>query len=107
MDFINKVEIKGVVGTVKHTFVGDYASVKFSVCTNYVYSKNMDNTTESTWFNCLAVNIKNIEKLKKGRIAHVTGRLRQTGYISSDGVERTLCEIVCETLDVSSNPCTQ
>lgn len=101
MDFINKVEIKGIVGSVKQSLVGHYMAVRFSVCTNHIYSKDSEGIIETTWFPCYAVDIKNMEKVEKGKLVHVTGRLKSTRYVNNEGMEQTIYEIICQTIEVS------
>jgi hypothetical protein len=100
MEYINKIELRGRIGSVKQSLVGQYPSVRFSLCTENCCAQEENILIENTWFQCTAINIPNMEKLEKGAIAHVVGRIKQHGYISSDGVERVMYEVICNTIDV-------
>lgn len=101
MDFINKVEIKGIVGSAKQSLVGHYLSVRFSVCTENPIINDGNALIENTWFQCVAIDVPNMEQIEKGKVVHVTGRFKMHGYIDSGGNERYVYEVICKTIKVS------
>jgi len=95
MEFLNKVELKGVVGRVSTTKVADKNITNFSLMTEQVnVNKDGLQATEVTFycttFNEIAIN--------KGDKAHVLGRLRIRRYTAEDGAERVIFEVVADSV---------
>lgn len=102
MEFLNKIEIRGIVGQVNFTEVGEKKLARFSVCTQYDYkNQNGGGVTDTTWFNVSAwEGPKNgIDNLQKGAQVYVSGRIR-TQYYEGDGFERILQEVVAQEVKV-------
>ena len=102
MEFLNKIEIRGIVGQVNFTEVGEKKLARFSVCTQYDYkNQNGEAVTDTTWFNVSAwEGPKNgIDNLQKGAQVYVSGRIR-TQYYEGDGFERILQEVVAHEVRV-------
>ena len=96
MEFLNKVELKGVVGRVTTTKVMDKAVTNFSLMTEQVnVSKDGLQTTEVTWFNCTTFSEIAISR---GDNAHVLGRLRIRRYTAEDGTERVSYDVVVNSV---------
>jgi len=103
MEFINKIELQGIVGNVSTNKVGDTTVARFSVVTEQSYtSKDGAMVIDTTWHNCTAwESAKNaISDLKRGSIVHIVGRVRNTRYTTADGTERTISEIVVNEVKV-------
>lgn len=103
MEFLNKIELKGLVGNSNHNKVGDTNMVRFSVCTEYAY-KDKDGcaVVDVTWHNCTAwESSKNhISDIKRGAYVRIVGRVRNTRYTASDGTERTISEILASEVEI-------
>ena len=101
---INRVELQGNVGSVRLTTVGERKVIRFSVVTNRIYRNNDgDMVIETTWHSCTPWDGKDIcplEDIVKGTPVHLTGRLQMSRYTDQDGVDRTVTEIVANTLEV-------
>lgn len=99
---INKVELRGRVGTVKLTSFGERSFLQFTVATDYIYEDyDINQVIETTWHKCSAWSGQSIcplSSINKGDIVHLTGRLKSTRLIGQDGGEMTIVEIVPETL---------
>lgn len=96
MEFLNKVELRGVVGRVNTTQIMDFSVTNFSLVTERVnVGRDGMLTTEVTWFNCTTYN--KIE-IHKGDKAHVLGRLRVARY--EDGTERVSYEVVVNSVTI-------
>jgi len=103
MEFLNKIELQGYVGTANVTSVGDTRLVRFSLCTQYGYSdRNGRMVIDSTWHNCTAWDSKSfdITKIQKGAAVHLTGRLRTQKFTATDGNVRTLYEVLAGTVEI-------
>ena len=103
MEFLNSIELKGLVGNASHTKVGDTNMVRFSVCTEYAYKgKDGSAIVDVTWHNCTAwESTKNkIADIKRSAFVHLKGRVRNFRYTMADGTERTGSEILVQEVEV-------
>lgn len=104
MEFLNKVEIRGVVGQVHITKVADTETAQFSVITEDIsQSKDGCAVVNCTWFSVRAwkgPGIVELEKLQKGSKVHVIGRFRCQRYVGNDGCEKTSYEVVAQELKI-------
>ena len=104
MEHINKVELKGRVGTVRSNIANGSRVVNFSVITEIFY-KTKDGTavSEATWFNVAAwegKEVQMLDKIEKGAFVHVSGRLRSSKFEGQDGSEKQFYELLATRLRV-------
>lgn len=107
MEHLNKVELKGIVGTVKVTDVGDSAVARISVATDYIYKDRTGiPVVETTWHGVTVWKEKcrGFADLRKGCAVHVTGRLRTQRYTAMDGSERSFTEVIADACEVIAQP---
>jgi single-stranded DNA-binding protein len=106
MEFMNIIQLRGVVG---RTDVGSYNGNRvcnFSVVTEYASRDREGNSAvETTWFNASLWEIggevnPEIDKIQKGSWVEVTGRLRVRKYIAIDNVERTALDVFARSIKV-------
>lgn len=104
MEFLNKVEIRGVVGMVRIAKVADTETAQFSVITEDVcQSKDGCVVVNCTWFSVRAwkgPGIVELEKIQKGSKVHVIGLFRCQRYVGNDGCEKTSYEVVAQELEI-------
>ena len=104
MEYINRIELKGRVGTARTNVVNGSRVTNFSLITDLLYkSREGTPTSEATWFNIAAwegKDIHDMEKIEKGAIVHVTGRMRSAKFEGSDGTEKHLYEVLAGKLRV-------
>ena len=104
MQFINKIEIQGIVGNSSIQKVADTRLCRFSVVTELAYKGNDGtNIIESTWFSCQVFEgpgINNLDAITRGAIVHVTGRLKCSRYMDGNGNDKVLYEIVAHKLEI-------
>ena len=104
MEFLNKIENRGIVGNSSLQMVGDTRLCRFSVVTELAYKGNDGtNIIESTWFSCQIFEgpgICNLDAITRGAIVHVIGRLKCNRYIGANGNDRVQYEIVARKVDV-------
>ena len=97
MEQINRIELRGLVGSVNTQSYPQGKVSHFTVATNYAYKdKNGAPVIETTWHNVTAWENKgmaDLDRLGKGSKVYVCGRLRIQKFTGSDGVERTNAEI--------------
>ena len=104
MEFLNKIELRGIVGTSSLNRVGDAEVCRFSIVTEYSY-KDRDNNpiVDTTWFNVTAWEGKNMpdfRQIGKGSIVQLVGRVRTYKYTMDDGAERNGWEILARRITV-------
>ena len=104
MDYINKIELQGRVGTVRTNIVNNSRVANFSLVTDFLYKTRDGNPiSESTWFNIVAWESKDVldmDKIEKGATVYVTGRIRSTRFEGSDGTEKQYYEVMAGKLRV-------
>ena len=104
MESLNRVELKGTLGSINLTQVGDKKHARFSVATDYAYrNKDGEAVIETTWPNVAAFEgkyVQDIEKLETGKPVKVTGRLQIQRFTGMDGIERTSVDVICSRLTI-------
>ncbi|MBO6248454.1 MAG: single-stranded DNA-binding protein [Bacteroidales bacterium] len=105
MEQLNRIEIRGNVGSVNILKVGNTRVAHFSVATNFAYKdRNGEPVIETTWHNVTAwegnKGIPSLDLISKGFPVYVVGRLRVQKYISGDGTERTSYDVIANTLEI-------
>ena len=105
MEHINRIELKGRVGTVRSNTVNESRVVNFSLVTDLLYrNRNGEPISEATWFNVVAWEGKEIfdlHKVEKGASVHLIGRMRTTKYTNSEGVEKQFYEVLATKMRIS------
>ena len=102
MEYLNRIELRGIVGRVSIRQIGNISLAELSLMTDYAYRDSSGNgVIETTWFSITAFEGKKIcqlERLEKGITVYVVGRLRIRRYTGADGSERSLPEIVAHEI---------
>ena len=103
MEQINRIELLGVVGSVRFQNVGDRTMDKFTLVTNRAY-KNKEGAPviETTWHNVTAFEgrqVNNLASIAKGIPIHVWGRLQIQHYTGADGSDRISTDVLCNRLE--------
>ena len=102
MEHFNRMEMQGLVGSVRITKFEDTAIANISVATNYAYkTREGQPVMETLWMNVVAREGKTIAKpdsIKKGDWVHVVGRLRTRNFTDSEGNERMTYELIAAKL---------
>ena len=104
MEQLNKVELRGVVGSVRIQTYDENKMARISLATNFAY-KDRDGTAviDTSWHHVVAWegrNILNLDKIAKGTRLWVTGRIRYQNYTGLDGVDRVATDILANRLTV-------
>ena len=100
--YINRVELQGIVGTSKVISIGDKKVVRFSLATNYAYKdKEGYPVIETTWHACSvwAERKADLTMYRKGTPLHIEGRIRNIRYTDASGCERTTLEVVATKIE--------
>ena len=104
MEQINRIELLGIVGSVRLQYINDKQMAKFTVATNRAY-KNRDGAPviDTQWHNVTAFegkNVQDLDKIEKGRAVRVRGRLQVQRYTGIDGIERMSVDVICTHLQL-------
>ena len=104
MEFMNKIELRGIVGTASLNRIGENQVCRFSVATDYSYKDREGNpVVDTTWFNVTAWEGKNMPDLRlvvRGTIVQVSGRVRTFKYTMADGAERSGWEVIARRVSI-------
>lgn len=107
MDYINRIELQGRVGSVRSNVVGETKVVNFSLATEYLYkTKDGGAVNEVTWHYVVAWDNKDMPDfslIRKGASLNVKGRLKATKYTAADGTEKQLNEIAASQIRIISD----
>lgn len=103
MEQLNRVELRGTVGSVYVKDFGNTRCINFSVATNYCF-KDREGcpVIETTWHRVIAWESQDTAdafKLEKGSQVHLIGRLRVQKYTGADGVERSMVEVMAGNVE--------
>ena len=97
MEQINRIELRGIVGSVYVKDFGNTKATNFSLATNYACKdKSGCVIIETTWHKVIAWDAPLI---KKGDTVHVLGRLRERRYVGSDGSEQRFFEVIASSVE--------
>ena len=102
MEQLNRIELRGNVGNVRFSDVGDSRVARFSLATNFIYKgREGDAVIETTWHNIVAWSGKgmpDLSKIEKGIPLYVCGRLRSAKFTGNDGTEKQIYEVVASRI---------
>ena len=102
MEQLNRIELRGNVGNVRLSNVGESLVARFSLATNFMYKgREGDAVIETTWHNVVAWsgrNMPDFSKIGKGTPLYVCGRMRSSKYTGADGQERTAYEVIANKI---------
>lgn len=104
MNFINTIEIQGIIGRMTRQSVGEKTLHKFSVVTERAYMDSRGEACiETTWHNVSAmggpkVNIP--ESADRGDWIHLKGRIRMQSITDSEGAPRLMPEVVATEAEI-------
>ena len=107
MEQLNRIELRGNVGTIRINKVSDNQVANFTLATNYVHkSREGQPIMETTWFNVVAWGGKgmpaDLNEIQKGSFLTVLGRMREVHYTTVDGVEKSSMEVVASKVTVEN-----
>ena len=102
MEQLNRIELRGSVGSIRIQKISGANVANFTVATNLAY-RDKDGTPiiETTWHNVTAWEGKEItclENLERGDKVHLVGRIRNQRYVDGNGNERTGTEVVAQRI---------
>lgn len=105
MEQLNKVTLRGMIGSIRSAEIAETKVYRFTLATNLAYrDKENCPVIETTWSQIVGfpgkdIDGKMMDSLQRGDKVEVTGRLRNSRYTGEDGVERTMTEIRAYRID--------
>ena len=105
MEFLNKIELRGVVGRADFNSYNGNQVCNFSVVTEAsAWDREGNSTIEPTWFNVAVWNsvngLNNLTDIQKGLWIRIVGRLRVRTYVSQDNIERYSLEVLARLVEI-------
>ena len=104
MEQLNSVTLRGIIGNARIQNIGDTEMARFSVATDHIFkNRSGEVVCETTWHQCTAFKsekMPDFSSLVKGAGVEVKGRLRNNRFTDSNGVERTITEILASQVSV-------
>lgn len=104
MEYLNRVELKGIVGNIRVQTYDENRMARIGLATDYAY-KAADGSliVDTSWHNVVAwegQKVPCIDRIKKGTKLHVVGRIRYQRFTGVDGVDRISTEILASEINV-------
>lgn len=105
MEYINRIELQGSVGSVRLHEVMDRKVANFSLATEHMY-KTSDGcpVVEVTWHNVVAweeaAGSCELSDIVKGSKVMVVGRLRTSRYTAVNGEEKIYYEVIASEVSI-------
>jgi single-strand DNA-binding protein len=104
MDHINRIELKGRVGTSRTNIIGDNMVVNFSLVTEHLYkTRDGGAANETTWHQVTAwegKDMPDVHRICKGMPVNVIGRVRTSKSTGIDGSERIFHEVLASKVRI-------
>lgn len=103
MEELNKVILRGIVGSFRKSTIQGRQFVHLSVVTNRIAQRDDEKITiESTWHSVESWSVSDevLAALEKGSRVEIEGRLRNSRYTTDSGEDMTTTVIVATSLKV-------
>ncbi len=105
MEFLNRIELRGVVGRADINSYNGNQVCNFSVVTEAsAVDREGNSSIEPTWFNVSAWSgvqgVQDLNQIKKGMWVRVIGRLRVRKWVTQDNEERSSNEIPARLVEI-------
>jgi len=105
MEFLNKIELRGVVGRADINAINGSHVCNFSVVTEFSTRDREGNSAiDITWFNVSAWEgkdvIQDMYEIQKGVWVEVYGRIRLRRYTTQENEERTTLDVIARKVKV-------
>ena len=108
MEQLNKVELRGVVGSVRVYTYEENRMARIGLATNYAFKDRSGAAIiDTSWHNVIAWegrNIRDLDRIEKGTKLRVLGRIRYQKYTGTDGEDRIGTDIVASRLEIIDDP---
>lgn len=104
MQQLNRIELRGIVGSVRETQIDNHFIVRMTVATNYLYkTEDYGAVIETTWHQ-VDMHSDTPLGITKGDSVHVTGRLRKQSYMRENGTTVSDTYIIASNIETIDEP---
>ena len=97
MEQFNRIELRGIVGSVRHGSAGERNVANFSLATSRAYTKKDGSAVIDTeWHRIVAwenASLPDLSQIEKGSKLKVVGRLTYRKWTGTDGAEHDEAEV--------------
>ena len=104
MEQLNRIELRGTVGSVRRQSFNGRIVVHFTMVTNFVYKvKDTEAAIETVWHNVTAwegKDMPDLQLIEKGSKLYVVGRLKAQRYTDNEGIERVSTEVAAKRISL-------
>ena len=103
MEHINRIELQGLVGSVRANEYNGTKVSNFTLATEVLYKNREGAASETTWHNIVVWESKenpDVHKIAKGMPVNVVGRLRTSKVTNLDGTEKTYYEVLANRVRI-------
>lgn len=97
MEYLNKIEVQGVVGNSSSGTIENTTYTQFSLCVQYIYQNGKDLVCGTTW---IQVKYFGDIKINKGDWVYAAGKLKISRYSSPEGQTHIIPEIMASIVKV-------
>ncbi len=98
MENLNRIELRGVVGTVRCQQSAGKKLYKFTLATSRAFrDKSNAAVIETTWHQVVAwesASMPDLERIEKGTKLYVCGRIHTREYTNSEAEEKSVVEVI-------------
>lgn len=103
MEYLNEVKMRGVIGPIKISTVGDHRFARIALATNSLMKtagKNCAAIINTQWHNVEAWESENLslDNLETGTGVYIEGMIKTQQYTGADGITRSSTIIKADTL---------
>ena len=102
MEQLNRIELRGTVGSVRLQTFNDTRVARLSLVTNLAYRDQEGNAViETTWHNVNAwegKGVQNLDQIVKGSKLYVQGRIRNVRFVGQDGLDHFSTDVQANRL---------
>lgn len=102
MEQLNRIELRGTVGSVRLQTFNDNQVARLSLATNVAYrDRDGSAVIETTWHNINAwasKDIRDLDKIEKGTKLYVQGRIRNVRFVGQDGLDHFSTDVQAHRL---------
>lgn len=107
MEQLNRIELRGIIGSVRVQTYNGRKVAKFTVATNYAYrGLEGEPIIETTWHNVSAwenKDIGSVDRIQKGSKVYVTGRIKTQKYTDAEGKDKYWYEVIAYKITIIDN----
>ncbi|MBQ6953535.1 MAG: single-stranded DNA-binding protein [Bacteroidales bacterium] len=107
MEYINHIELAGVVGRVRKQQVADRIVVNFSLVTEEYHKDDSGcAVVETTWHNVVAwqnADMAELDSIERGSHLYVQGRICARRYSDANGDSHILYEVIAASVRLLPN----